>query len=307
MAEKFDRSVSLVCWAYNEEELIEEFLQKATELLDMNISDYEIVIVDDASTDKTNSLIKDFQKRNPKIRLIRNEKNLNVGLSSKKAIGAASKDYLFWQTIDWSYDISNLRACLELLKNYDVVAGVRRRPVHATQPIVRAVLLMTSIFGFKHMSSRSDNFQKAMVSLINYLLIRFLYRVPLSDYQNVVFYETNFIQSLNQEAKSSFANPEYLIKAYWVGKRIIEVPIDFLKRTKGEAKGTKLGAIKASVTDVFKFWWLWRVKGTFKKGHVVPVQRLYESEVGKNKVHPFFLTDEFGIKKNADSTIAETL
>ena len=110
---KFDRSVSLVCWAYNEEDLIGEFLERANALMDKCVEDYEIVVVDDCSTDRTNQIVRDFAKRMPQVRLIRNERNLNVGMSCRRAIAAAGKEYLFWQTVDWSYDINLLRGHLE--------------------------------------------------------------------------------------------------------------------------------------------------------------------------------------------------
>ena len=112
-----------------------------------------------------------------------------------------------------------------------------------------------------YLRSRSDNPRKALVSIINYLLIRLLYRMPLSDFQNVVFYPTTLVQSFQLEADSSFSGPEMMLKAYWRGARIVEVPIPFLPRQQGEAKGTRFAAIRASVRDVFKYWCQWVLLG----------------------------------------------
>ena len=260
---RFDRSVSWLCWAYNEEELIEEYLLRANDLLRNTVEDYEIVVIDDCSTDRTNAMVKGLQERIPQIMLIRNEQNLNVGLSSQKAIQSATKEFLLWQTIDWAYDITLLRVFLELLKSYDIVAGVRRAPVVVADNIrwLKPVLTLGRLFGINHITRRSDTVSKALVSLINYILIRVLFRVPLSDYQNVVFYPRRLIQSITYESKSSFGNPEGLIKAYWQGARIVEVPISFIPRQKGEAKGTKPKAIFSSVSDIFRLWWRWIVLG----------------------------------------------
>jgi hypothetical protein len=48
--DKFNRSVSLLSWAYNEEDSIWEFLEKATQLMDFAVEDYAFVLIDDAST-----------------------------------------------------------------------------------------------------------------------------------------------------------------------------------------------------------------------------------------------------------------
>jgi len=277
---KFERSVSLLCWVYNEEELIEEYMHRANALLESCIEDYEIVVVDDCSTDRTPELLIQLQNQYPCIRMFRNEKNLNVGLSCRKAISLAEKDYIFWQTIDWAYDISNLRSFLELLKKFDIVAGVRRNPVESVSVSAnwKPVLALLRLIRIKHLTRRSDTIPKAIISVINYLLIRLLFQVPLSDYQNVVFYPRKWIQLLEYEAKSSFVNPEALIKAYWNEMSIVEVPISFIARQKGDAKGTRIKAIVSSVTDILSCWNKWVIHKNVLRTRNGVIQRLRPDE-----------------------------
>ncbi len=256
---KFDRSVSLLCWAFNEEELIYGFLIKANNLLQKTVQDYEIVVVNDCSTDRTNEIIRSLQTKIPQIKLSRNSVNLGVGFSCRKAVQNATKEYLFWQTIDWSYDISYLRICFEFLKSYDIVQGVRRKPIIGVSKQLKPIVFLLRLFGIKYLTKRSDTISKAIISVINYILIRILFGVPLSDYQNITFYPTEFIKSIENEATSSFVSPEALIKAYWQKKSIVEVPISFIPRRLGKAKGTSLKTIKASVIDIFGLWFKWRI------------------------------------------------
>lgn len=268
---KFDKSVSWLCWAYNEEELIKDYVIRAHRLLESTVKDYEIVVVDDCSSDRTNEIVRNLQKKIPRIILIRNDTNRNVGFSSQRAIHSATKEYLFWQTIDWSYDISFLRIFLELLDCYDIVLGVRRAPVHTADKRGRPILDLLKLFDVQHITRRSDTIPKAFVSLINYIMVRSLFGVPLSDFQNVVFYPTRLIQGINFESNSSFTNPEGLIKSYWSGASIAEVPISFLPREAGEAKGTRLRAIDNSVRDIFRLWFKWIIlgkRGAIKKGTI---------------------------------------
>lgn len=270
----FDRGVSCLTWAYNEEKLIEGFLRRLDALLSKTVRDYEIVVVDDGSTDRTNEIVRGLVAELPTIRLIRNPVNVNVGLSCRKAIKSAQKEFLFWQTIDWSYDIANLRIFLELLREHDVVAGVRRAPVKTRGWLAKPVAAFMHLFGSGHITRRSDTVPKAVVSLINYLLIRLLFRLPLSDYQNVVFYRTSLLQSIEFESLSSFANPEGLIKTHWKGASIKEVPISFIPRTQGTAKGTRVRAITASVNDILRCWLRWVVLGRRPPVTPGPIQRL---------------------------------
>lgn len=269
--QKFDRSVSALCWAYNEEDLIESYLLRLSKLLHETVKDFEIVVVDDCSTDRTNEIVRRIQEQVPEIRMVRNERNLNVGLSCQRAILAARKEYLFWQTIDWSYDLELFRTFLELLKTFDVVAGVRRAPVKARGLMFRQLEVMLKLFGNEHLTKRSDTIWKAVISVINYALIRMLFRLPISDYQNVCFYPTKLIQSISYESRSSFVNPESLLKAYWKGASIVEVPISFIPRTVGVAKGTSPKALAQSVGDICRLWVKWIVVGELdrtKRGHV---------------------------------------
>lgn len=269
---KFDRSVSLVCWAYNEEASIGQYLERACALLDETVSDYEIILIEDGSTDGTYELAAEFQAKNPRLRVYRNESNLNVGISSRRAIQKASKEFLFWQTIDWCYDIREIRQFLEHLKTYDIVQGVRRRPVEVRLILLKPFVAVLHLFGIKHLTRRSDTVTKAVVSVINYALIRLLFKVPISDFQNVTFYPTKWIQSIEFEAKSSFANPEGLIKSHWAGLSIKEVAINFIPRSEGTAKGTRSRAILNSVRDILRLWFVWIIlgrRGAVKKGKII--------------------------------------
>jgi hypothetical protein len=255
----FDSGLSWLCWAYNEEAIIEEYVYRANALLQRTVTDYEIVVVDDGSTDGTPTLLEDLRRQIPQLRVITNETNRNVGYSCRRAIMEASKEYLIWQTVDWSYDVNLLRVFLEFLGTHDVVAGVRRAPIQQVNRLHRVLLGLIRLFGVKHITRRSDTIKKALVSVTNYLLVRALFRVPLSDYQNVCIYSTAKVQGMEKEANSSFLNPELLIKAYWSGSSIVEVPISFIPRQAGQAKGTSLKAIRASVSDIFRLWFKWVV------------------------------------------------
>jgi hypothetical protein len=68
---KFDRGVSLGAWAYNEELLVESFLTRAIDLLDRTVYDWEIVFVDDGSTDRTPEILQNFARLEPRLRVIR--------------------------------------------------------------------------------------------------------------------------------------------------------------------------------------------------------------------------------------------
>ena len=263
---KFYGSVSLLSWGLNEEDLLEDFFDKAYSLLQRNVEDFEIVFVNDGSTDRTADILAHYQQKYSCLKVITNFRTLNVGLSCRKAIEGASKDYLFWQTVDWSYDLSDMRIHLELLKHYDVVQGIRPVP----QRLLSHIPVLRSIYRVR---KRSDNLRKAVVSLSNYYVQRIFFGAHFNDFQNVTFYPTKLVQSLGLQGRTPFVNPEMLIKSYYRGARFIEVPIRFIPRSKGKGKGTKLQTIVRTIHDIVRNWMSWGWKARFGKssqlaGHI---------------------------------------
>ncbi len=245
MVEQFPFSLSMLGWALNEEENIAQYIERAEAFLGSLTDDFELILINDGSNDNTLAIASEYQKTRPWLRIYTNEVNRGSGYNTKRAISLAQKDYLFWQTVDWSYEIDVFCEKLPLLKQYDVLQGVR-------------VNQETKKRAFYH---RSDNAQKALISMINYYLIRLLFDLPLQDYQNVTIYPRTLIQSVILETESAFTNPECLLKVWWKGASIKEVPVKFNARRKGVAKGTRARFIFAAIQDIFYWWWRWRILG----------------------------------------------
>lgn len=268
---KFDGSVSLLAWALNEEAIVESFLERAVGLLENTVDDWEIVFVDDCSTDRTPEILRAFAAREPRLRIIRHEHNMNVGMACRTAVANARKEFLFCQTVDWSYDIGKLRIFLELLKHFDVVQGIRPVPIR----LLSYIPVLRSIYRIRR---RSDSLYKATISLGNYYTLRILFGVRFHDFQNVTFYRTSLAQGLKLEGRTSFVNPEMMLKSYYQGARFIEVPIQFLPRTQGVAKGTRPRTVMRSIKDTARNWLSWGARFRFqtRRSTHKPISRVAE-------------------------------
>src|SRR5690348_5109198 len=122
---KLAHSVCLICYGHNEEESIADFFKRASDLLEAVVTDYEVVFIDDCSTDRTWEIAQGWARENNHIRIYRNDRNRNLGYSFKRGVSLAEKELLFWQTIDWSYDLSDLGIFLQLMDYFGLVVGVR--------------------------------------------------------------------------------------------------------------------------------------------------------------------------------------
>jgi glycosyltransferase involved in cell wall biosynthesis len=237
--------LSMLGWALNEEQSVGAYIERAGAFLAALTDDYELILIDDGSTDRTWAIVEELQKTRPWLKAYRNERNRGSGYNAKRAVSLATKDYLFWQTVDWAYDIRHLAKALPKLKDVDVLQGVRSNALTMDGLIDR----------------RSDTAYKGLVSLVNYWLIRLLFRLPIRDYQNVTVYPRQLIQSVSLESESSFTNPECLLKTWWRGARFLEVPVPFVKRQTGVGKGTRPRAVLAAIADILYWWNRWQLLG----------------------------------------------
>ncbi len=227
-------SISLVSWALNEEENIEEFISKAHEFCKSVALDYEIIVVDDGSSDTTLPILQKHAQIDPYLSFVSNGRNLGVGASMRTALRLATKDFLIWQTQDWSYELGGFKEVIEAnTMGNSIVHGVRNLDLS--------------------LSNRSDTKFKAVISLCNYWLIRFLFRAQFSDFQNVTLYPKVVYDKYQLITASSFTSPELLLRAWNDGFDFIEIKVNFSPRKFGVAKGTKLGSIIKSVIEIVRF------------------------------------------------------
>ena len=249
--------LSMLGWALNEEENVAGYIDRAGALLRALTEDYELVLIDDGSTDRTWDIALEAQKTRPWLKPYRNERNRGSGYNTKRALALATKDYVFWQTVDWADDIRFLARALPQLGEVDVLQGVRVGTTSAQGMVVH----------------RSDSAYKGLVSVVNYRLIRTLFRLPLGDYQNVTVYPRRLIQSVTLQTESSFTNAECLLKTWWRGATFREVPVPFVKRERGRGTGTRPKAIVAAIADILHWWVEWIVlnrRADRSRGRVVP-------------------------------------
>jgi glycosyltransferase involved in cell wall biosynthesis len=244
----FRPSISMLGWALNEEENLAEYVRRAEIFLTSVSDDYELVLIDDGSTDRTWTLALELQAARPWLTLLKNERNRGPGYCYRRGIGAASKAYFMAQTVDWAYDIDAFRLAFDELRRYDILQGVR-----------------PGEFSLSVLRRRSDSLYKGIVSLTNYALIRVLFRLPFADFQNVTVCPTRLGQALHLESEGSFTNPEVMMKLYWGGASFLQIPVLFQKRGRGKGTGTRFGAIVTSITEIVGSWFRWVVLGRYPR------------------------------------------
>lgn len=112
--------VSLVIPAFNEEAVINKNVKAAAAFLEQNFSEYEIIVVDDGSTDATCSRLEGTQAQ-----VVRFERNMGKGAAVREGMIRAGGDFIFFTDADLPYSLEFIKKGVEALSRADIVCGRR--------------------------------------------------------------------------------------------------------------------------------------------------------------------------------------
>ena len=126
--------LSVIVPAYNEEKRLSKTLFNIDAYLKQQNYEYEIIAVDDGSTDTTVSLVKDLQPHMRNLQVIENKINHGKGYVTRQGLLAATGEYRLFTDADSSTSIEQIEKFLPELKNYDIVIASRRLPGAVLDP-----------------------------------------------------------------------------------------------------------------------------------------------------------------------------
>lgn len=119
--------VTVLLPAFNEEQAVEQVLHEVVAAMEELLLPFEIVVVDDASTDRTAEIVRQFaaHSRGATVRLIRSPQNRGAGAARKTGIRAARGDVIVMLDADGSYTAGDIGELLKWFPQYDQVNGAR--------------------------------------------------------------------------------------------------------------------------------------------------------------------------------------
>jgi dolichyl-phosphate beta-glucosyltransferase len=135
--------LSIIIPAYNEETLIVSTLDGIRTYLSTHPEQYQIVVVDDGSQDRTAACIQDWQKANPvDLHLVINEKNMGKGFSIRRGVMESQGTYIIFIDADLPYELDAIEGFLKALRSgCDLAVGSRVLPGSQVKgvPILRYI------------------------------------------------------------------------------------------------------------------------------------------------------------------------
>ena len=231
-----NKGISVFFPAYNEGENIRDLVLETNDYLKSRFSDYEILVVSCASTDRTNEITLDLAKNIPQLRLV--TKDINTGYASSLRAGFenATKELIFYTDGDHQFDIKELDKLLPLIEKYGIVTGYK---IKRNDPLMR--LWMSWLYNVV---------MRTLFGIIKVKDINCAFKL----YKREVIEKINFLPNITQ----GVINSEIYISALKNGYKIIEVPVSHYARIKGTGGDAQIGSRDGKVFAFVKPIIIWR-------------------------------------------------
>jgi glycosyltransferase involved in cell wall biosynthesis len=214
---------------YNEADNIASTLVRASRLAKELSDDYELIVIDDASTDASPYIVKELAAKDSRIKLIRLQKNTRFGGALAKGLTSASKEVIVYTDSDFPAEEEDVWKALGLLEKADIVS--------AYSLVIKDWTLKRIIM------SKGYNF---LVRLLFGLKMRDI-NAGLKVYKREVFKDMEFI------SRSPFIDAEIFIKALKKGFKIEQYGLIFQLRTKGRSMISKPGIVARTFWDMLAY------------------------------------------------------
>ena len=216
--------VSIVLPCFNEEAILKNNIQTIISYLcsKNNKYNWEVVIINDGSSDHTGKIAEDFERQNEHIRVIHHPTNLNLGNALKTGFKNSKGDIIVVMDIDLSYATDHIEKMVDKLieTNSDIVIASPYMPGGK----------VTDVPFTRKLMSRWVNAFMRLAAQDKYHTYTAMVRA----------YRTSFIRSVNLKTRDYEVSPEIMYKAMILRGRIVEIPahLDWTEQNKFAGKRT---------------------------------------------------------------------
>jgi glycosyltransferase involved in cell wall biosynthesis len=229
-------SISLVMPAYNEADNIEPMVAEAIPALEANADDYEIVVVDDGSSDGTADVTRRVMENNPHVRLVQHLANQGFGAAVFSGLTSAVKDWIFYTDADRQFVLSELERFVPFMNQVDLIAGYR--------------------------APRRDPFMRVLYGKGWSMLCTLLFGYTVRDVDcGFKLFHREIVEKLAPQVTSRGAtfSIEWLVRAKRAGYRFVELPVTHRPRVAGRQTGANIAVIVRAFRELMRLrLQLWR-------------------------------------------------
>ncbi len=223
----FSLTITFPC--YNEEANVERVTRAAVEIAQKITADWEVVVVNDGSRDRTGEIADRLAAEIAGVRAVHNNPNLGYGGALARGFREARKNWIFYTDGDGQFDFNELPPLLPLLEKYDIVSCYRL--------------------------DRQDPFMRKANAFAWGTLVNLLFRLGLRDIDCAFkIYPRTFIEQIELKSRGALIDTEMLAKARNLGYSITQVGVHHYPRTAGQQTGANLKVILRAFRELFKLY-----------------------------------------------------
>jgi glycosyltransferase involved in cell wall biosynthesis len=225
--------LSIVIPVYNEEQSIGRVLEdhiKEIGKIERDLKGWEIVCVNDASTDGSFGIMTRMAQLQPKIRIITHPQNQGIAASFNHLFQESRGTHIYVTAGDDQWPARNLSTLFRKMveTQSDLVIGVRQNRQQVYSPWRR------------------------LLSFTFNAIPKYIYKVDTQDANGIKLGRREFFV-MPLKSKSFFAEAERIIVAQRQGSKVAWAPIEFKERPSGKARGADFKNILATFTDLIRF------------------------------------------------------
>src|SRR5947209_9547301 len=218
--------------AHNEEEAIAHTVHEVIDTLTTWMQDFEVIVVDDGSRDRTGVILDTIAEVHTCLRVIHHPLNRGYGAALVSGFEAVTKDLAFFMDSDGQFDIHDLERFFPLIGEFDAVLGYRM--------------------------NRQDTWMRNVNAWGWKILVGMVFGVYVRDVDCAFkLYPAQFFREHRLETRGAMINTEILYKFTRAGYTHTQVGVRHLPRRGGKATGAKLSVIMRAFRELFVFAWKW--------------------------------------------------
>ena len=216
--------------AYNDSGTIASMVIRAVQTASALTPDYEVIVVNDGSSDATPAIIDELARTYPHVRAVHHPRNRGYGGALQTGFRSATKDLIFYTDGDAQYDPSELAVLWERLSaDADMVNGYK--------------------------ISRSDPLHRIVIGRLYHHIVKTLFGLTVRDVDcDFRLMRRTIFQRINLEKNSGVICLEMMKKIEVAGFRIVEVPVHHYHRAFGKSQFFNLRRIAKTGVDVLRLW-----------------------------------------------------
>ena len=214
--------------AYNEEENIEAVVAEARETLPRFADEFEIVVVDDGSRDRTGELADRLAAADPRVRVIHHRPNRGYGGAVRSGLAGARHPYVFFTDGDRQFRIADLGLLIREIEGADAVVGYRAKRMDPRRRlfiawVYKQVIRILFGGGFRDVDCAYKLFRTEIFE-----------RAPLADVRS----------------NGAFFSAELLLRLRAAGLRVRQVAVPHYPRVAGLAAGAAPKVVLRTLRDM---------------------------------------------------------